>query len=116
MPDRLDQERFADAGWTQQQHIGFLTDEMTGRQIVDLLAFDRRVEGEVELVKVFDLAEQGGFDAAANLPAGAYVQLVLKDQFQELGVIEPVAARLAEANLQALGQAREPKLSKRLQQ
>ncbi len=49
-------------------------------------------------------------------PAGAHVQLVLKDQFQELGVIEPVAGRLAQADFKALGQARKPKLFERLQQ
>ncbi len=57
MPDGLNQKRLADAGWTQQQHIGFLADELAAGQVVDLLALDGRVEGEVELVEVFDFAE-----------------------------------------------------------
>jgi len=85
-------------------------DELASGQIMNLLALDRRVEGEVELIEVFDLAEHGGFDAAADQSAGPYVQLVLENQFQELAVIEPVARRLAEADFKALGQAREPKL------
>jgi hypothetical protein len=81
---------------------------------MDLLAFDRRIEGEVELVEVFDFAEQGGFDAAADQPAGANIQLVLENQFQELGVIQAIARRLAEADFKALGQAGKAKLSERL--
>ena len=115
MPNGLNQKCLADSRWSQQKQIGFIADELACGQIMNLLALDRRVEGEVELIEVFDLAEHGGFDAAADQPAGPYVQLVLENQFQELAVIEPVAAGLAEADFKALGQAREPKLFERLQ-
>jgi hypothetical protein len=55
-------------------------------------------------------------DAAFDQAAGSHVQFILKDQFQELAVIQPVTARLAEAYFQALGQARKPELFERLQQ
>src|SRR5208283_6222279 len=83
MSDGLDQECFADARWTQQQNIRFLPDELAAGQIVDLLEFDQRIEGEVELVEVFDFAEKGGFDAAADQSAGPHVQFVLEDQLQK---------------------------------
>ena len=70
----------------------------------------RRIKGEVELVEVFDLVEAGGLDPAAHQSAGPHVQFILQDQFQKLGVIQPVAARLVQADFQALGQARKPKL------
>jgi DNA-binding helix-hairpin-helix protein with protein kinase domain len=114
--DSLSQKRFAYAGRAQQQHVGLVADELAAGQIVNLFAFDRGVEGEVELVQVFGLAEHGRLDAPADLPAGADIQFVLKDQFQKLDVFQAIAGRLAQSNVEARRQAGKPELAERLHQ
>ena len=79
-------------------------DEAARRQVEDLLLLDRRVEGPVEVVQGFQLAEASGLDAPVQLPLAAHDQFVLQDQFQELGVVEMVAGRFLQAHVQAFQQ------------
>ncbi len=85
-----------------------LADEVAGGQFVDLGAVDGRVEAEVEVVQAARFAEPGGFVAAGDLPLPAHVDLVLEDEFEELGVGKSVAFGLTQPQVEAVKQPREP--------
>ncbi len=90
----LRQMRFADPRGTDQQDISRFTNICAGRQFIHDLARDGGVEAEVEVVQRLELAERGGFDAALPQAFVPDVQFVLQDQFQKLGVAQPVPGRL----------------------
>ena len=50
MPERLREMGFADARRTDKQDILMLANEVTRCKIEDLLALDRRVECEIEIL------------------------------------------------------------------
>ena len=110
MPDGLDQKALAHARRAEQKHVRLFPDEPARRQFLDLPAFDRRVEREVEFVEIPGLAEAGGAHAPLDLPAAAHRQFVLEDQLQKLGVVQAIAGGFRQPHFQALGQAREPQL------
>ena len=64
----------------------------------------------VEFVQRLQFAEGGRLHAAIDLPLVAHQQLILQDQFQELGVAELVAGGFLQPHVQGFGQAREPQL------
>ena len=108
--DGLGQEALADAGRAHEEHVAGFADEAAGGQVEDLLLLDRRVERPVEVVEGLQFAEAGGLDSPLQLAVGADGQFVLEDQFQELGVVEAVAGRFLQADVERLQQPREPQL------
>ena len=105
--------RFPHAGRTEEEHVFGLADEPAGGQVEDLLAGDGRIERPVELVESLQFAEGGRLHAASDLPFFADEQLVLQDQFQELGMAQLMPEGFLEPDIEGLGQAREPQLAKR---
>ncbi len=101
---------FADAGWPEEQEVFGFTDEPAGGQVEDLFAVDRRIKAPVKVLQGFEAAEVGGLGASIHQALVADVQFVLADQFQELGVTEPVGGGFLQTNVQGLGQAGEPEL------
>ncbi|HEY5742718.1 MAG TPA: hypothetical protein VIS99_09265 [Terrimicrobiaceae bacterium] len=68
---------------------------------------DASIEGEVEVVQRADLAEVGGFLAPGDCALLSHVEFVLENEFQELGVGEPVGFGFLEAQLEGAKQSRE---------
>ena len=69
------------------------------------------VELPVEVFQAFQGPEVGGFGSSGQLSLMAHVQLVLEDQFEELGVAQPGGGGLLQPHGQGLGQAGEAKLA-----
>ena len=88
-----------------------IANEPAGGQVEDRLLRQRRVERPVELVERLDFAEGGRLHATIDQPLVADHQLVLQDQFQELGVAQVVAGGFLQSHVERLGQAREPQLT-----
>ena len=88
---------FADTRRADQQDIFGPVEETSGGQIMDLTTVDRGVEAEVEAVEAAFFAEVGGLGAALDLALLAHVELVLEEQFEELKVVELVAAGLGQS-------------------
>lgn len=88
--DGLGEVGLADAGRSDEEDIGGLPDEVSGGQLVDVLAGDGRIEAPVEVLEAPERGELGGDGTAGDLALLADVELVLQDQFEELAVGEPV--------------------------
>jgi hypothetical protein len=73
---RLGQKALAHARRSQQQHVRFVADELAGRQVKDLLAFDGWIEAEVKFIQRFALPEHRGADTPFDQPAGPYRQFI----------------------------------------
>jgi hypothetical protein len=101
LADGLGQVAFADAGRTNEEEIASLPDELTGGQFINLLAFDGGVKTPIKILEGFGVAERGQGAAFFNEPLLAHVELVLKDQFQELRVGQLMALRFSKAQFQA---------------
>ncbi len=64
-------------------------DEVASREFVDFHARDRRVETPVEVIEALQCGEFGGGGAARDLALLPHVDLVVQDQLQEFGMMEP---------------------------
>ena len=95
--DGLGQMAFADSGRADQEDVAALADEVAGGQFVDLSAVDGGVEAKVESFQGTSLAEVGGLVAAGDRALLAHVEFVLEDEFEELGVGEPVGCGFLQA-------------------
>jgi len=115
-PDRLRQMAFSHARRTAQEHVATLTHEAAGGQVEDRLLLDRAVEVPVEIFQSLLLAERRGLGAPGDQPIVPHGQLVLKDQFQELGVVEPVGLGLLEPDFQRGGQTAQTQTLQRVNQ
>jgi len=62
---------------------------VAGREFVDFHARDRRVETPVEVIEALQCGEFGGGGAARDLALLPHVDLVVQDQLQEFGMMEP---------------------------
>ena len=51
VPERYREMCFANAGWTDQQTVGFLLDEAEGREVLDKPTIEGGLRGEVELLE-----------------------------------------------------------------
>ena len=91
--DCLGQVTFAQAGWAEQEDISALADELAAGQFIELGPFDPRVKRPVELFERALIAEARRVLALFKEALLADVELVLKDQFQELVVGELMGAR-----------------------
>jgi hypothetical protein len=80
---------------------------VTGGQFVDARAIDGRIEGEVEVVQRADLTEVGSLLAPGDGALLSYVDFILQNDFQELGVGKSVGFGLLEAPLERAKQPRE---------
>jgi len=99
--DSLSQMALAQTRRPDQEHIAALADERAGGQVVDLLPFDGGIEGPVEVLEGFLIAESGGFGAFGDQALLADVEFVLKDQFQELFMGQLMGAGFLQTQLQA---------------
>ena len=68
------------------------------------------VEAPVEVFQRFQTAEISGLGAAFHQPLLADIDFVLADQFQELGVAQPVGDGFLQTHVQGLQQTRETEL------
>jgi hypothetical protein len=71
---------------------------VAGRQFVDLLAGDAGIEAPVEVFEGLERAELGGASAQREFALFPDVEFVVQDQFEELGMGEPVGRGLLEAH------------------
>ena len=101
---------FADARRTKEKDILGLADEVAGGQIINVFAVDGRIETPVEVFQCFQATEIGGLGAAFHQPLLADIDFVLADQFQELGMAQPVGDGFLQAHVQGLQQAGEAEL------
>ena len=106
----LGEVAFAHTGRAYQKDVFGAIDELTGGQIVDLFAVNGWVEAEVERIQGALIAEVGSFGAPLNHSLLAYVQLVLQKQFEELHVIEVIAACFLQAYFQTACQSAQAQL------
>ena len=97
VPDGLSEVTFINAGRAYQQDVFGAFEEGSGREVVDLFAIYGAVEAEVEAVEGALFAEVGTLGAAFDHALVAYIEFVLQEQFQELEVVELVAAGFAQA-------------------
>ena len=102
---------FAHSGRADEEHVAAGVEKAAGGQFVDAAALDLGVEGEVEVLEGFQLAEAGGLGAPGDFALAADVEFVGEDEFQELVVAEVVATGFLEAHLEALQQPRETQLA-----
>ena len=101
---------FADARRADEQKVGGLTNELAGRQVIDLFARDGGIEVPVKVLQGPEVAEVGGLGPPSQEPFFAGVEFVLDDQFQELGVAESVGGGFLQTQAQGASQAGEPEL------
>ena len=90
----LDEMAFSRSRRSEQQQVTAFPDELTGGQLIHLLAFDGRVELPVEVLQGLGVTEVGGTHAAGQQPVRPHGQFVLENQFQEFRVIQSIAAGL----------------------
>jgi len=90
--DGLGEVAFANARGADQKDVFGLVEEASGGQVVDLSAVDAGVEAEVEGVEGPPFPEVGDLGAPLDLALLAHVEFVLEEQFEELEVVELVAA------------------------
>ena len=60
--------------------------------------------------RVFSSRNDAALTRRPHLPVATHRQFVLQDQFQELGVVQAVAGRLVQTDLQAVEQPRQAQL------
>ena len=108
--DGLGQVRLPGPGWADEKHVVLGADKMSGRQFVDLLAGDRRIEAPVKIIDGLERAEVCGFDPALNLALVPDVNLILERESQKLLVSKTVGERLLETDREGLVQAGETQI------
>lgn len=84
--DSLGDMTLAGAAGTDHQQVGALFQEAAGGQVYDQGAVDFGVEGEVELLQGFMVAEVGATDTHGELALGTAGDLILDQDGQEVGV------------------------------
>lgn len=109
--DGLSQVALTQTRRPDQQHVTALADELAGSQVVDLLAFDGRIEGPVKVFEGFGIAEGGGFGPFGDQTLMPDVEFILKDQFEELFMGQLMGAGFLQAQLQAGQEAGETQLT-----
>jgi hypothetical protein len=77
---------------------------MTGGQFIDLGAVDAGIEAEVKVLQGTRFPEIGGFMASGHRALLTHVEFILKEQFEELGVGQPIGFGFLEAQLQTAKQ------------
>ena len=98
----LGKMRFPNARRSDKKYVGGFADEGTGGQFVNLFAIDGGVKLPVELFQRFQVAKVSRFGAAFEHPFLAHGQFILKDEFQEVRVAQPVRRRFLEPDWQRL--------------
>jgi hypothetical protein len=109
----LDDVTFSDAGRSEQENVAMLAEETSGGEVEDLLLGELRIEGPVEGVEGFEIAEAGGIDASLDLSIGADEEFVLEEEFKEVGMAELVGLCFVESDVEALSESGESELAKR---
>ena len=84
--ERDGEHGFADAGRSEQGHVGFGLDELQGGQVADLAGVQAGLEGEVELVQGFVVWQPGQFQRVAEPAALAQPDLFFQQQVDEVEV------------------------------
>ena len=92
---------FAQSGRSDEQNIFSLANELTGGQIIKLLAFDRGIKTPIKIFQRFGVAEAGQFSASLDSALLAHVEFVLKDQLQKLSVRQLMRLGFLQPQLQA---------------
>lgn len=96
--------------WSQKK--GFLgsADEVAGGQIQNVFAVNGRIEAPVEVFQRFQTPEISGLGATFHQPLLTDIDFVLADQFQELGMAQPVGDCFLQAHVEGLQQTGEAEL------
>ena len=109
--DALHQMALAHARRTDQHTVAALAYEVTGGQFKDHLLLDTAVEFKVELVERLQFPKARRFGVPSDLTITTHNQFVLKDQLQELGVVQAAGLGFLQSDLERLGKTTESKLS-----
>ena len=84
--ERDGEHGFADAGRSEQSHVGLGFDELQRGEILDLAGVQAGLEGEVELVQRFVVRQPGQFQGVAEPAALAQPDLFFEQQVDEVEV------------------------------
>ena len=107
---RLSEVRFSNAWRTEEKDILGLADKVAGGQIINVFSVDGWIETPIKVFQRFQAPEIGGFGAAFHHALLADIDFVLADQFQELGMAQPVGDRFLEPHVQGLQRTGEAEL------
>jgi hypothetical protein len=77
---------FADAGRSEQGHVGFGLDELQGGEVADFAGVEVGLEGEVELVQRFVVGQPGQFQGVAEPAALPHPDFFFEQQVDEVEV------------------------------
>lgn len=102
--DGLGQVAFAHSGRANKEHVASLADKAAGGQLVDLSAVDRGVEAKVKALQGAGVPKVGRLVAPGDHALVAQVDFVQEEQFEELGVGQPVGFSFLEAHFQTAKQ------------
>jgi hypothetical protein len=85
---------FSCAGRPQEQTILTFTNKSAAGQIIDLFLLDRRIKLPVEVFEIFLIPEHCSSYPTFNLTFFSYMQFILQNKLEELGVGKAIACRL----------------------
>src|SRR5271168_2612169 len=83
---------------------------MAGCQFIDLLAGDAGIETPVEVFEGLEGTELGRLGSQRESALFPHVEFVVQDEFEELGMGEPVGSSLLEAHGKGLAQSGQTQL------
>jgi len=99
---------FADTGRTEEKDILGLANEVACGQVKYLFAVDGRIKTPIKVFERFEATKVSGLGASFHQPLLAHINLILADEFQELGVTKPVGNCFLQSHVQGLHQTGEP--------
>jgi len=100
--------------WPDEQDIALRADKVAGRQLVDLLARDRRIEAPIKLIERLEAVGVGDLHSTLDLSLLPDVDLVLQDEGQKLFGCESIGRGFLQPHRQRLAQSGESELMQEL--
>jgi hypothetical protein len=97
----------ADARWAKKEDVGVFSKEASGGQLEDHFAGNSGVKAPVEVLQTFRMPEGSRLGASPKLSLVTDVELILEDEFEELGVGELVGGSFLQSGWEALAEAGE---------
>jgi hypothetical protein len=107
LPDGLSQLGLADARWAQKEALGMFSEEASGGQLENHFAGNSGVKTSVEVLQTFRMTEGSRLGASPELSLVTDVELILEDEFEELGVGELIGDSFLQPGRQNLAEAGE---------
>jgi len=99
--ERLSEVAFPNSGRADEQDIMGFLEVLTGGQLIDLLTVDLGIELEIEIFQSALFPKSGAFLSTVDGALSADIELILKEEFKELGVAELIPGSLLKADVKA---------------